>query len=108
MPLCGSTPPQYVSAPNERVFHCQYSMSLAPRAMSSQASCRHCPSYGDSFMAENPIEPALVSVTRKGACLEEYIRSASWVIAHGPRTTQPIGPADRGSVLGCASESCIS
>ena len=36
------------------------------------------------------------------------MRSASWVTAHGPRTTQPIGPLERGSVLGCASESCIS
>jgi hypothetical protein len=59
-------------------------------------------------MAEKPIEPALVSVTRNGACFEEYMRSASWVTAHGPRTTQPIGPLERGSAFGCASESRIS
>src|ERR1700760_1764316 len=107
MPLCGSTPPQYVSVPNGRAFHCQYSMSRAPRATRSQAPWRHCPSEGDSFMDEKPIEPALVSVTRNGACLEEYMRSASWVTAHGPRITQPIGPLERGSAFGCARACCI-
>src|SRR6516164_2514086 len=107
MPLCGSTPPQYVSAPNGSVFQCQYSTSRAPRATSSQASWRHWPSYGDSFIDEKPIEPALVSVTRNGACFDEYMRSASWVTAHGPRTTQPIGPVARGCAFGCARESCI-
>ena len=102
MPLCGRTPPQYVSAPKGSVFQCQYSMRRAPRATSSQASCRHCPSYGDSFIEEKPIEPALVSVTRNGACFEEYMRSASCVTAHGPRTTQPIRPVARGSEFGLA------
>ncbi len=87
---------------------CQYSIIRAPRATSSQATWRHCPSYGDWFVAENPIEPALVSVTRNGACFEEYMRSARLATAQGPRTTQPIGPVDRGRSLGWRSESCIS
>ena len=42
----------------------------------------------------------MVSVTRNGAWREEYIRSARWETAHGPRTTQPIGPAAMGGVVG--------
>ena len=44
-----------------------------------------------------PIDVAPVSVTRNGACLDEYIRSASWVTAHGPRTTQPVWPSSTAS-----------
>ena len=90
------------------MFQCQYSIIRAPRATSSHAACRHWPSYGDSFIDEKPMEPALVSVTRNGASFDEYIRSASWVTAHGPRTTHPIGPVERERKLGCSSASCIS
>ncbi len=90
------------------MFQCQYETIRAPRATSSHVAWRHCPSYGDSLIDENPIEPALVSVTKKGAWRDEYIRSASWLMAHGPRTTQPISPTAISEVLGWLKESAIS
>ena len=54
------------------------------------------------------MEPAFVSVTKNGACLDEYMRSPSWATAHAPRTIQPIGPEDRGADDGCARPSSIS
>ena len=56
----------------------------APRATNAHAACRHCPSYAGRLSQEKPMLAALVSVTRYGACFDEYIRSAVRYIAQVP------------------------
>lgn len=90
LPLCGRTPPQYVSAPMCRVCQCQYSIIRAPRETRAQAACRHWPSKAGRFSEVPLMAWALVSVTRNGSWREEKIRSAPGAPAH-PAAGCPVG-----------------
>src|SRR4029450_12144431 len=98
-------PTQYVSAPKWLVCQCQYSIISAPRATNAHAACRHCPSYAGKLIDDPPIAPAFVSVIRKGACLEAYIRSAERNRLQTPEVVQACGVW---LVLGRASASCMA
>ena len=87
------------------VCQCQYSIISAPRATNAHAAWRHCPSYAGTFVDGPPMAPALVSVTRNGACLLACIRSALRNSVQAPAVAQPCG---RWSLLGTASASCIA
>ena len=82
-------PIQYVSVPKWLVCQCQYSIISAPRATKAQAAWRHCPSKAGKFVDDPPIAPAFVSVIKKGACLEAYIRSAERTGLQAPDVVQP-------------------
>ncbi|GAA1726722.1 hypothetical protein GCM10009793_24670 [Brachybacterium phenoliresistens] len=72
--------------------------------MSAQAAWRHCPSKAGSLVQVMPMAWAFVSVTRNGACLVPYMRSA-WVIRdHTPEVVQD-WPCS--AVLGSARASCM-
>ena len=84
---------------------CQYSIIRAPRATIAHATWRHWPSKAGKFIAEPPMEPAFVSVTRNGSCREEYIRSALQKMLHVPDVVHPWGAC---VAAGTASASCIA